>query len=211
MLSLLAVTENKKQESPRPKFDSCLNHTTAVFQQAVALTMITIETEICNPISQTFYDNTVLSLDLNLITCTCGHTGCLVWYGSYTRKLRLDDQVITLRIARVFCNSCHHTHALLLSSIVPYSQIPLEVHASIAESYENGSGYKEILDSQSCIDENTISSIVRSFRLYWRERLRSLSVPLYPLSSLVRSCFAFFARPFMQIKRTRNKLFSPPT
>lgn len=211
MLSLLAVTENKKQEPPRPKFDSCLIHTTVVFQQAVALTMITIETEFCNPISQTFYDNTVLSLDLNLITCTCGHTGCLVWYGSYTRKLRLDNHVIPLKIARVFCSSCHHTHALLLSSIVPYSQIPLEVHASIAESYENGSGYKEILDAQSCIDENTISSIVRSFRRHWRERLRSQSVPLYPLPSLVRSCFAFFARPFMQIKRTRNKLFSPPT
>lgn len=173
--------------------------------------MITIETEICNPISQSFYDNTVFSLDLNLITCTCGHTGCLVWYGSYTRMLRLEDQIIPLKIARVFCNSCHHTHALLLSSIVPYSQIPLELHASIAEAYENGSGYKPILDTQSCIDENTISSIVRSFRLHWRERLRSHSVPLYPLSSLVRSCFAFFARPFMQIKRTCNKLFSPPT
>ncbi len=173
--------------------------------------MITIETEICNPISQTVYDNTVLSLDLNLITCTCGHTGCLVWYGSYTRKLRLENQVIPLRIARVFCSSCHHTHALLLSSIVPYSQIPLEVHASIAQSYENGSGYKEILSTQSCIDENTISSVIRSFRRHWRERLRSKSVPLYPLRSLVRSCFAFFSRPFMQIKSTRNKLFSPPT
>ena len=173
--------------------------------------MITIETEICNPISQAFYDNTVLSLDLNLVTCTCGHTGCLVWYGSYTRKLRLADQIITLRIARVFCSSCHHTHALLLSSIVPYSQIPLEVQASIAESYENGSGYKEILSTQSCIDENTISSIVRSFRLHWKERLHSQSVHLYPLQSLVQSCFAFFSRSFMQIKRTPNKLFSPPT
>lgn len=173
--------------------------------------MITIEAEICNPISQSFYDNTVLSLDLNLVACTCGHTGCLIWYGSYTRKLRLEDQVISLKISRVFCNSCHHTHALLLNSIVPYSQFPLEVQASIAESYGKHSGYKEILDRQSCMDENTISSIVRSFRLHWRERLRSHSVPFYPLSSLVRSCFAFFARPFMQIKRTCNKLFSPPT
>lgn len=173
--------------------------------------MITIEAEICNPFSQTFYDNTVLSLDLNLVACTCGHTGCLIWYGSYTRKLRLEDQVISLRISRVFCNSCHHTHALILSPIVPYSQIPLEVQASIAESYERHSGYKEILDRQSCIDENTISSIVRSFRLHWRERLRSQSLRLYPLRSLIRSCFAFFSRPFMQIKRTPNKLFSPPT
>ena len=173
--------------------------------------MITIETEICNPISQTFYDDKVLSLDLNLITCTCGHTGCLVWYGSYTRKLRLEDQVISLKIARVFCNSCHHTHALLLSSIVRYCQIPLQVHASTAQAYENGAGYKEILVTQSCIDENTISSIVRSFRRHWRERLRSQAVRLYPLCSLIRSCFAFFSRPFMQVKSTRNRLFYPPT
>lgn len=173
--------------------------------------MITIETEICNPISQTFYDHTVLSLDLNLVTCTCGHTGCLIWYGSYTRKLRLEDQIITLRIARVFCSSCHHTHALLLNSMVPYSQIPLEVQASVAESYEQHSGYKKILNQQSCIDENTISAIVRSFRRHWRERLRSQSIHLFPISNLIRSCFSCFSRPFMQIKNTRNQLFSPPT
>ena len=173
--------------------------------------MITIETGFCNPISQSFYDNTVLALDLNLITCTCGHTGCLVWYGSYTRKLRQEDQVISLRISRVFCSSCHHTHALLLSPIVPYSQIPLKVQAAIAQCYEESSGYRQILEEQSCIDENTVSSIIRSFRRHFRERLRSFSVPLFPPAGLVRSCFACFSRSFMQIKNTRNKLFCPPT
>lgn len=173
--------------------------------------MITLKTEICNPISQTFYDNTVYSLDLNLVTCHCGHTGCLIWYGSYSRKVRLQDKFLSLRVARVYCNFCHHTHAILLDSIVPYSQIPLPLHAAIASSYDSHNGYHSILENESCIDENTVSSITQSYRKHWKERLLSFSIPMYPLSSLVRSCFSLFSRSFMQIKTTPNKLIFPPT
>lgn len=173
--------------------------------------MITIETEYCNPISQDFYDDIIYSIDLALLPCTCGHSGCLIWYGSYTRNLRQGDSLLLLRVARVFCNSCGHSHAILLSQIVPYSQIPLPVQASIVLSYENGSGYRDILACQSFIDENTISSILRSYRHHWRQRLISARLCLSPLRELVRGCFAFFSRPFMQIKNTRNKFFPAPT
>ena len=173
--------------------------------------MITIETEYCNPISQDFYDDTVYSIDLNLIPCTCGHSGCLIWYGSYSRKLRQGDSIFLLRVARVFCNSCGHSHALLLSPIVPYSQIPLPVQASIAQCYENGSGYRDILAAHSFIDANTISSVIRSYRRHWKERLASMLIRLMPLRELVRDCFVHFSRPFMQIKNTPNKLFLSPT
>ena len=173
--------------------------------------MITIETEYCNPISQVFYDNTVYSIDLATLSCTCGHFGCLIWYGSYSRRLRQGDSILLLRVARVFCRSCGHSHALLLSSVVPYSQIPLPVQASIAQCYENGSGYQNILAYQPLIDENTISSIIRSYRHHWQERIISAQLCLSSLRQLVRGCFALFSRPFMQIKTTRNKLFLSPT
>lgn len=173
--------------------------------------MITIEADFCNPISQDFYDKIIHSLNLNQITCTCGHAGSLIWYGGYFRKVRMADQVILLRVARVFCSACGHTHALLLSSIVPYSQIPLPVQAAIALCYEKKSGYREILAAQSFLDENTISSIIRSYRHHWKERLRSHSLSLLSLSDLVSGCFSFFSRPFMQIKTTLNKLFLLPT
>lgn len=173
--------------------------------------MITIETDFCNPISQELYNKIIFSIDPTQLSCTCGHAGGLVWYGGYTRKVRLPDRVLTLHVSRVLCNACGHSHALLLSSIVPYSQIPLQVQASVAECYEKKCGYHSILDSQSCMDENTISSIIRSYRLNWKERLRSQAIPLRPITDLVRSCFAFFSRPFMQIKTTRNKLFLLPT
>lgn len=131
--------------------------------------MITIEADFCNPISQDFYVKIIHSLSLNQITCTCGHTGSLIWYGAYSRRVRMADQVILLRVARVFCSSCGHTHALLLSSIV------------------------------------------RSYRRHWKERLRSHSLSLLSLSDLIDRCFSFFSRPFMQIKTTPNKLFLLPT
>lgn len=178
---------------------------------AMYYTMITIDTDFCNPISQDLYNNIIFSIELFQLSCTCGRSGCLVWYGSYTRNVRLADRVISLRVSRVFCNACGHSHALLLSSIVPYSQIPLQVQAAVIQCYETKCGYHTILDSQEFLDENTISSIIRSYRHHWKERLRSMMVPLYPVADLIHSCFASFSRAFMQIKTTRNKLFLLPT
>lgn len=89
--------------------------------------MITIKTENYNHISQDFYNKIIDSLDLTLISCTCGHSGSLIRHGSYKRKIPLKDRIITLTVVRVYCKHCGHTHALLLSSFVPYSQIPLTV------------------------------------------------------------------------------------
>ena len=175
------------------------------------LLMITVETQNFNLISQDFYDKTVFSLDLALIPCSCGHTGCLIWHGSYTRKVILEDQILSLRISRVRCQNCGCTHAILLSSIVPYSQIPLSIHVSVARSYENGNPLCSVLRRQTHLDENHISSLARSYRSHWRERLRAISARTSSLRDLVRTCFAVFSRQFMQIKTTRNKLFLLPT
>ena len=105
----------KKQKSPRPKFDFCFNQNIA---RATSILMITVKTENYNHISQDFYNKTMDSLDLNLIPCTCKHSGCLIRYGSYKRNIQLADRVLTLSVMRVFCKACGHTHALLLSSMV---------------------------------------------------------------------------------------------
>ena len=173
--------------------------------------MITIETEICNPISQDFYDNIIFSLDLATLPCVCGHTGDLIWYGGYRRNLKLSAQVISLRIARVYCSRCAHTHAILITPIVPYSQVPLDIQVAVIECYEQGQGFHSLLDSQTTIDESNIASIIRDYRLYWHQRLLSLDVCLYPLLDLVRRSFQHFSRQLLQIKNTPNKLFIPPT
>lgn len=175
--------------------------------------MITIETDLHNPLSQDFYNQMVFSLDLAVLPCPCGHTGSLIWYGSYTRKVTLPDRTISLRVSRVLCQYCGHSHAIMPSSLVPYSRFPLELHAAVASCCESGSGFRDILKRHFVLDEANLACLARSFRLHWRERLRS--IPFHPslpeLASLVRACFDAFSRQFMQIKTTINKLFLVPT
>ena len=118
--------------------------------------MITIKTENCNPISQDFYNKTIDSLDLKLLPCTCGCSGCLIRYGSYKRNVQLQDHVVTLVIVRVYCTACSHTHALLLSSMVPYSQIPLDIQITAIHAYESGLTVEHSLKNQCFIDENNL-------------------------------------------------------
>ena len=138
--------------------------------------MITVKTENYNLISQDFYNKTIDSLDLNLISCVCGHT-----------------------------------HALLLSSMVPYSQIPLALHVRLIQAYEHETGFRNILEEQYLVDENNLKSIIRNYRLHWKQRLLSMRLYLPDIPSLISGCFSLFSRQFMQIKSTSNKLFILPT
>lgn len=174
-------------------------------------TMITIETENHNHISQDFYDKTINSIDLNQIACTCGLSGNLIFYGSYKRKVQLRNEVLVLTVARVYCSACGHTHALLLSSIVPYSQIPAVVQADAIAAIEVGTPLYTVLEGQCCVDESNLRSVIRMYRRHWRERLRSEYISITTIGLLIRKCFFHFSRTFMQIKCTRNKLFLLPT
>ena len=110
--------------------------------------MITVKTENYNLISQDFYNKTIDSLDLNLISCVCGHSGCLIRHGSYKCSIQLADRILSLSVVRVYCKICGHTHALLLSSMVPYSQIPLVLHVRLIHAYEHETGFRNILAEQ---------------------------------------------------------------
>ena len=118
--------------------------------------MITIKIENYNLISQDFYNKTIDSLDLKLLPCTCGCSGCLIRYGSSKRNVQLQDHVVTLVIVRVYCTACSHTHALLLSSMVPYSQIPLDIQITAIHAYESGLTVEHSLKNQCFIDENNL-------------------------------------------------------
>ena len=213
MLSCLIVTIKTKSRNLHDQSLTSASFTPITIATAIVMTftMITIETENYNYISQDFYDNIIDSIDLNQISCTCGLSGSLIFYGSYKRKVQLQDSVIVLTIVRVRCSACGHTHALLLSSIVPYSQIPAAVQVDTIIALENGVPIECVLVEQCYVDESNLRSIIRSYRLHWKERLHSERIALTPFPLLIRRCFSCFSRSFMQIKNTRNKLFSAPT
>ena len=74
---------------------------------------------------QTFYNECLEDLNIASLECSCHHKGHLIKHGFYTRKIKTPDGIIPLKIQRFKCKHCHHTHAFLLSVIIPYSQILL--------------------------------------------------------------------------------------
>ena len=168
--------------------------------------MITIYVKNCKRLSQKIYDDTIGCLQLHTVRCTCGCKGCLFYYGSYERTVKVISHSIRLRVARVMCKECHHTHALLLSVIVPYSQVMLHDQQDILDAHESGRPTEPILERNLLLDENTVKYIVRQYRKHWKERLAALGLSLR--NELTLPCFADYARQFMQIRGTPNILYS---
>ena len=169
--------------------------------------MITLFVEENNPLTQNFYNKVLNNLQFHRLTCPCGHAGCLSIHGYYSRYIKTPDGKLKFRICRVICQCCGHTHAILLSSMVPYSQISLCDQLSIINNYENNQSQASVMDSNPLIDEGCYRYIIKCYKQKWRERLHTERILLSPVCTLINSCFAFFSRQFMQIKKVPNILF----
>lgn len=184
---------------------------TATCPARCPLTMITVTVQDNNPISQDHYDSVVNSLQLHQLTCSCGHSACFCIHGYYWRSACLPDGKIRIRILRVKCTECGSTHAILLSSIVPYSQILLSDQCLIIIAFEQGSDRNAVCSQNPLIDENNVKSVIRRYVRHWLQKLLAESIPLSPVSGLVRRCFAVYSMQFMQIHGTFNCLYSDTT
>lgn len=151
--------------------------------------MITVSTEFFTPITQDFYDKSISSLPFHQLTCSCGHSGCLTIHGYYYRSIKSEDSAVRLHICRVKCSICGMTHALLLSSIVPYSQISLPDQIRILSCYELLVNFSSIMEETPYIDENNIHSIIHSYRIQWKVVFFHYTFPLNPPFLLSISAF----------------------
>lgn len=173
--------------------------------------MITVTVKDCNSISQKIYNSIIHQLPFHQLRCSCGHAACLTIHGYYSRSFKMPGGTIEIKICRVKCSECGKTHAILLSSMVPYSQIRLVDQLQIVMALEAGEDPFDVCSSNPSIDEDNVKYVLRSYRRHWRERLRSEWIPFVSLYSLIRHCFSFYSRQFMQIRRTVNSLFKIPT
>ncbi len=171
--------------------------------------MITLFVEENNPLTPTFYNNLISHLQFHRLTCTCGHSGCLSIHGYYQRSIKSTNGKLCFRICRVRCSCCGCTHAILLSSMVPYSQISFADQISVITAFEKDTFATEVMEENPSIDESNLRYIISSYRRHWRQRLLSFQIQL--THKLVSSCFLFYSRQFMQIKSTPNILFSNTT
>ena len=169
--------------------------------------MITLFVEENNPLTPNFYNKIINNLQFHQLTCPCGHSGCLSIHGYYNRSIKAPDGKLIFRICRVKCECCGHTHAILLSSMVPFSQVSVKDHISIISNYNHKLSQDSVMDSNPYIDESCYRYIIRSYRMFWHEKLCSEHISLMPFSRLIKSCFSYFSYQFMQIKYTPNILF----
>lgn len=168
--------------------------------------MITLNTDINNPLTQKTYNQLIADLQFHQLTCTCGQSGSLSVHAYYQRSLKVPEGTLRLRICRVICSCCGRTHALLPASIVPYSQIPLPEQVEIISAYETSDPLETVMDTNPSIDENNCNYVIRQYLRHWKQRLLSERIEIRD-PSLVSRCFTAFFRQFMQIKNTPNILF----
>ena len=173
--------------------------------------MITLYVEENNPLTPDFYNNVIASLQFHRLRCSCDQAGCLSVHGYYHRHIKVPAGKLLFRICRVRCESCGRTHALLLSSMVPYSQISLEDHVVIINAYEDDRPTAQRLEDLDAVDESSFRYVIRQYLKHWKQKLLSERIPVLPVSGLVRSCFHIFSRQFMQIHCTPNLFFSHTT
>ena len=173
--------------------------------------MILITVRDYNQFSQNYYDSVINSLPFHQLVCTCGHSACLAIHAYYERGIFCPDGEKQLRICRLKCSECGRTHALLLSSIVPYDRISLADQRRIILAYEDGSDRNAACEDNPLIDENSVRAVVRRYLLFWLQRLLSESITLGGIAALIRDCFSHYSMQFMQIRRTAARLFTHPT
>lgn len=173
--------------------------------------MILISVEDYNQFSQNYYDSVINSLQFHKLTCSCGHSSCLNIHAYYDRCIKSTEGEETIHICRVRCSECEKTHALLLTSIVPYDKISLQDQHSIICAYENGTDPRAICEANPYIDENNIKSVILRYVRFWLQRLLSEAIRLSSIAFLIKSCISFYSMQFMQIRRTQVLLFSSTT
>ena len=168
--------------------------------------MITLFVEKNNPLTPNFYNDVINNLQFHKLTCPCGHSGCLSIHGYYQRSVKSSSGKLVFNICRVKCECCGHTHAILLSSMVPYSQVSISDQISIINNYLNDIPQGSVMNATPSIDESCFRHVIRAYRKYWHEKLLSERISLTPVCQLIKSCFAHFSYQFMQIKNTVNIL-----
>lgn len=173
--------------------------------------MITLKVEEYNPITPDFYNDIISKLQFHRLTCPCGQAGCLSVHGYYDRYIKVSEDKLHFRICRVICKSCGHTHALILSSFVPYSQHSLKAQVDIISAYIGQEPPTSVMEANSSVTESNCRYIIHQYLRHWKQKLLSEKITLSPLDLLISQCLKSYKRQFMQIRRTSNILFADTT
>lgn len=160
--------------------------------------MIMINVNQIDDINQIIYNEYIFKLDLNKIKCSCSCTGKLKKHGYYKRNIKIKGVKKELYVLRVKCNYCNKTHAILLSSIIPYKQILLIDCFSIIKNREDKYILNQIMAENLLIDESNIQYVIKQYNLLEFNGMIEEQLMCTELSFF---CFVIFDCQFLQIKK----------
>lgn len=117
---------------------------------------------------QEWFDQAVGGLMLSDQCCPCcGAKGCMRPHDTYSRYMvtlkEYKPVTESLRVPRVKCSSCGHTHALLPEMLLPYSSYSLRFVLSVLEAYFLHIHTVEGLCETYYISHSTLYAFLRLF------------------------------------------------
>ena len=114
----------KKDNTTIPTKSAPVISTTVIPERIITVSTITVFIQKFNSFSKENYNFLIDSLAINTLKSpSCALSGCFCVHGYYYRWLKISGIKIKLRIIRVICSECGHTHAILPFVIVLYSQV----------------------------------------------------------------------------------------
>lgn len=150
---------------------------------------------------------------LSISSMKCPNHKCnsyaFVKHGYYSRLVRFERAITALKVRRIKCKNCGHTHGLLPSFLVPYSQITLFDQLYVLHCFLDSTPKFSSDFINSNLDYLDIKRVISNFNRHWKERLNTLNKTLFdPLTHL---CNQLFKHQFMQIRRLKFYTFLEST
>ena len=131
-----------------------------------------------------------------------GGTGHFILWGTYIRSIITDSKSTDkVRIQRIRCKDCRHTHAILPEETVPYSAFPTELQTRLIQAYLDKDEEARDALLEKYIDKNSDAChhIEQRYEKKWQELLRKAGASINdPLSVITEKCVTVLEQQFMQ-------------
>jgi hypothetical protein len=157
--------------------------------------MIIVLADDVNRVSQDIYDRIVNELDRERIKCNrCGQYGFNI-NCYYYRSIRKPSGIEKILIVQLICRSCGKTHAVLLSTMIPWCSVEMSDAIRIIKAH-GSSEIRLIYDDNPSISEDNIKHLRRIYFGEWKERLLSFCISID--NHLTENCVRYHDRQFLQ-------------
>ncbi len=159
--------------------------------------MIVVLRQTVKEISQKIYNQMLKKLNRQKIQCSeCKQFGFNIHsYYDHHFKIAGQSQKRNVVITQLICPHCGKTHAVLLCTMVPWSQITLEDTIRIIEA-KNDEETRQLMYENEVITVEDVKRIRRVFRREWKERLKGFNINID--DDLSENCIKWHKRQFMQ-------------